>query len=137
MSRASANGAGHRSLADQLRGWPEERLTRLLRARPDLASPAPQDSSQLAARAATRASLARALDRLSHLELAVLDAVVVVGPATEDDVVGVVAADAAATTTALERLADLALVWQSTGGLRALTGVPRRCRPRGSAPAPA
>ena len=123
MSRASANGAGHRSLADQLRGWPEERLTRLLRARPDLASPAPQDSSQLAARAATRASLARALDRLSHLELAVLDAVVVVGPATEDDVVGVVAADAAATTTALERLADLALVWQSTGGLRALTGV--------------
>ncbi len=123
MSGASANGAGHRSLADQLRGWPEERLTRLLRARPDLATPAPQDSSQLASRAATRASLARALDRLSHLELAVLDAVVVVGPATDDEVVAAVAAEPAATTTALERLADLALVWHSTGGVRALTGV--------------
>ena len=93
MSGASANGAGHRSLADQLRGWPEDRLTRLLRARPDLATPAPQDSSQLASRAATRASLARALDRLSHLELAVLDAVVVVGPATDDEVVAAVAAE--------------------------------------------
>ena len=124
MSGASANGAGHRSLADQLRGWPEERLTRLLRARPDLATPAPQDSSQLASRAATRASLARALDRLSHLELAVLDAVVVVGPATDDERGRRGGRGRRQPRpTALERLADLALVWQSTGGLRALTGV--------------
>ena len=68
-----------RSLADQLRGWPDGSLVRLLSARPDLASPAPQDSSQLASRASTRASVVRALDQLTVLELTVLDAVVAVG----------------------------------------------------------
>src|SRR6478752_7227078 len=58
-----------RTLADQLRSWPDDRLVALLRARPDLATPAPQDSSQLASRAATRSSIHRALDGLDRLEL--------------------------------------------------------------------
>src|SRR5690349_23743699 len=60
-----------RSLADQLRSWPDERLVALLRARPDLATPAPQDSSQLASRAATRSSIDRKSTRLnsSHVEI--------------------------------------------------------------------
>ncbi|MGZ6793073.1 MAG: helicase-associated domain-containing protein, partial [Mycobacteriales bacterium] len=66
----------YRSLADQLRGWSDEQLARLLAARPDLTTPAPLDSAQLASRAATRSSLLRALDGLDLLSLAVLDALV-------------------------------------------------------------
>lgn len=65
-----------RSLADQFRAWSDEDLARLLEARPDLAVPAPQDSAQLASRAATRASALRAVDQLDVLGLTVLDAVV-------------------------------------------------------------
>ena len=116
-------GSGYRSLADQLRAWPAERLAALLTARPDLASPAPQDSGQLASRAATRASLLRALDQLSRPELVVLDAVVVLQHATAEQVEEVVNADPSTVRAALDRLLGLALVWESQAGLRALTGV--------------
>ena len=65
-----------RTLADQLRGWSDEQLSALLEARPDLATPAPHDSSQLAARVVVKASVLRALDGLDALELAVLQALV-------------------------------------------------------------
>lgn len=112
-----------RTLADQLRRWPDERLARLLRDRADLASPAPQNSAQLASRAAVRSSLLRAMDSLTHLELAVLDAVVVVGPCTVAALQEVVAAEPGSVTTAVQRLLDLALVWEAPDGVRALTGV--------------
>ena len=52
-----------RTLADQFRGWSDEQLSALLDARPDLSVPAPQDSSQLAARVATRPSVMRTCSR--------------------------------------------------------------------------
>ena len=112
-----------RTLAEQLRSWPDEWLAALLRSRPDLGTPAPQDTGQLAARAAVRASLLRAMDGLTRLELTVLEALAVLGPATSADVVGWVYADPARTEEALQRLLDLVLVWHAPDGLRTLTGV--------------
>ena len=112
-----------RTLADQLRTWPDERLVELLRERPDLATPAPQDSSQLASRAATRSSIHRALDALDRLELSVLDALMVAGQTTIDDVISTVFADEALVRRAVERLLDLALAWEAPGGIRALSGI--------------
>lgn len=114
---------GYRSLADQLRAWSDQQLSRLLVACPDLATPAPQDSGQLASRAATRASLTRALDQLTRVELCVLDALVVAGQTTPEELATLVRAAPDAVAAALSRLSDLALVWESPSGLRALSGV--------------
>ncbi len=138
-----ATSRGFRSLADQLRSWPDERLALLLTERPDLATPAPHDFGQLASRASLRTSLIRALDILTRLELFVLDALVVAGQTTPAELRSIVYADRPDVDAALERLQDLALAWESPGGVRPLTGVAEvltgdrsGLRPRSSEPPP-
>src|SRR5215471_18546295 len=63
------------SLADQLRRRSDADLGALLRARVDLAVPAPADFAALATRAQSRLSVARALEGLDQFGLEVLDAV--------------------------------------------------------------
>ena len=69
-------------MAEWLRTQDDAPLSALLRARPDLATPPPADTSVLATRAATRASVARACEDLDSFTLAVLDALVVAGADT-------------------------------------------------------
>ncbi len=118
------SGPGARTLADQLRGWSDERLAELLGARPDLATPTPQDTSQLASRAGTRASVLRAVDGLSLLDLTVLDAVVALGgTASADALRAVVNAAPEAVTRSLDLLRARALLWGEDDALRCLSVV--------------
>src|SRR5689334_1934441 len=119
---APAPGTPPRTLADQLRGWSDDALATLLRARPDLATPTPQDTSQLASRAGARASVLRAVDQLNRLELIVLDAVLALGgTASVAALHSVVHAEAAAVDAALDRVRGLALLWGDDDGMRALS----------------
>ncbi|HLN78154.1 MAG TPA: helicase C-terminal domain-containing protein [Nocardioidaceae bacterium] len=117
-----AESSAPRTLADQFRAWSDESLARLLEARPDLSVPAPQDSSQLASRASTRASVLRAVDELDVLELVVLDAAVALGGrAALADLQDHVNADPGSVAAAADRLYDRALLWGTPAELRIVT----------------
>ena len=116
-----------RSLADELRGWSDERLAALLQARPDLASPVPPDVGVLAARAGVRLSVLRALDLLDGFHLAVLDALVLLeGGTSYGDLLALVgdAATPAQVQAALDGLRELALVY-GTADLVRVSGAVR------------
>ena len=111
-----------RTLADQLRGWSDEQLSRLLRARPDLATPTPQDTSQLASRLGTRASVLRAVDQLTQLELTVVDALLALGgTASAAALRDSVHADPEHADAAVARIRELGLAWGTDDSLRALS----------------
>jgi hypothetical protein len=117
-----AESSSPRTLADQFRGWSDERLAHLLEARPDLAAPAPQDSTQLASRAGTRASTLRAVDQLDLFCLAVVDAVVALGGrASLGDLQRHVHAAPGSVTAAVETLVGRALLWGTSDELRAVS----------------
>lgn len=122
MMSSPQRDAPARTLADQLRRWPDSRLANLLRERPDLATPIPHDCAQLASKAASHDSIQHALDKLTRLELSVLDALLVAGQTRSAQAMSLVNAEPEATEVALLRLLDLALIWEAPNGLRALSG---------------
>ncbi|HWC22294.1 MAG TPA: helicase-associated domain-containing protein [Flexivirga sp.] len=104
-----------RSFADDLRARSDDQLRVLLTARPDLTRPAPGDLTSLAARAATRGSVQRALDGLSADHLRVLEAVLVGGSEAAPKLLS---ATKRAVQAACRSLWDRALLWRSPEGYR-------------------
>ncbi|MGK5639761.1 helicase C-terminal domain-containing protein [Streptomyces sp. URMC 126] len=119
-------GGGPRTLAEELRERPDAFLAELLRARPDLLNPVPGDLTQLATRAATRASVARALDRLDRFALQVAEALAVApDPCPYDRLAALMTGDeptdprvAAELPRAVAGLRRQALVWGGDDRLR-------------------
>jgi hypothetical protein len=103
-----------RSLADDLRERSDTELAVLLRARSDLVNPVPVDIAQLAARATTRASILRAIDRLDRFSLHVVDAIAVLPePVTQVAIGSLLGAPPSAVDHAVDELRAAAIVWGS------------------------
>jgi hypothetical protein len=112
-----------RTLADDLRGRSDEELATLLKLRPDLLTPVPTDVTSLVARATTRASVTRALERLDRFTLQVVDAFACLpDPTTYSDILALIT-DRDHLATAVHRLRSLALVWGPESSLRVVRTV--------------
>ncbi|MEU8348615.1 helicase-associated domain-containing protein [Streptomyces sp. NPDC048845] len=120
-----AAGAPPRTLAEELRTRPDTELAWLLRARPDLLSPVPNDVTQLATRAGTRASVVRALERLDRFALQTAEALAIApDPCPYDTLLALLTGDdeapdvAEALPSAVGTLRGQAIVWGGADRLR-------------------
>ncbi|MFF4743546.1 helicase C-terminal domain-containing protein [Streptomyces sp. NPDC001268] len=122
---ADRAGAPPRTLAEALRGRGDRGLAALLRARPDLLNPVPNDLTQLATRAGTRASVVRALERLDRFAQQTAQALAVaVEPTSYETLLALLSGDDGdpaverALPRALGVLREQALVWGDDDRLR-------------------
>lgn len=105
------------TLTEWLRERDDAALTRLLGARPDLATPVPADTSVLATRAGSRASVVRAAESLDTFTLTVLDGLLLCDadtrPVTLAEVSSMLGAKVPRKRVreAVATLTDLALAW--------------------------
>ncbi|WP_199552368.1 helicase C-terminal domain-containing protein [Streptomyces sp. N35] len=126
MSTESTAGAIPRTLAEELRQRDDASLGALLRARADLLNPVPNDLTQLATRAGTRASVVRALERLDTFALQTAEALAVApDPASYDQLKALLTGDGerhadteSALPVALGTLREQAVVWGGDDRLR-------------------
>ncbi|MGH8877198.1 MAG: helicase-associated domain-containing protein, partial [Stackebrandtia sp.] len=124
-----------RSLVATLRSFDDETLASLLRARPDLAVPAPADMEALALRSRTTASVSRALDGMDEFTLRILDGLRLIGSRDDDgpvasvELLATLTQDLAGADTAIGTLRGLALVWGTDEELRYPECVPEVCGP--------
>ena len=101
-----------RTLTEVVRALDAAELSELIRLRPDLAYPVPRDAADLATRAATPTSVARAIEALDAWRRLVAEALAALpDPATIDDVALLLQAEPANVTDAVAGLRRRALVW--------------------------
>ncbi|MGW0788365.1 helicase C-terminal domain-containing protein [Streptomyces sp. NPDC002911] len=141
-----------RTLAEALRARGDESLAGLLRARPDLLSPVPNDITQLATRAGTRASVVRALEHLDRFALQTAEALAVApDPAPYATLLALLTGDGqddgdgrddagaaitAALPAALTTLREQALVWGEDAGLHLVRTARELLAPSPQRPSP-
>ena len=113
-----------RTLAEALRTWDDAALGRLLQRRPDLAMPIPADTGQLAARATTNASAARAINRLDEFGVDLLESLSALPePVDLSALAAGVDQPVDVVRPRVTELLDLALVWGSEDDLRPIRAV--------------
>ncbi|WP_434591226.1 helicase-associated domain-containing protein [Streptomyces sp. A5-4] len=139
----SAPVSAPRTLAEALRPRSDASLAALLRARPDLLSPVPNDLSQLATRAATRASVVRALERLDRFTLQTAEALAVSpDPAPYETLRDLMTGDegdpriADAVPVAVATLREQALLWGANDRLRLVRTARELLAPSPTHPSP-
>ncbi|MFB7027581.1 MULTISPECIES: helicase-associated domain-containing protein [unclassified Streptomyces] len=125
VAEGTGAAAAPRTLAEALRARGDEGLAALLRARPDLLNPVPNDLTQLATRAGTRGSVVRALERLDRFALQTAEALAVApDPAPYPVLLALLTGDegdpviGAALPGAVALLREQALVWGEDDRLR-------------------
>ncbi|WNO73875.1 MULTISPECIES: helicase C-terminal domain-containing protein [unclassified Streptomyces] len=143
MGTMPEGSSSPRTLAEALRTRDDEELAALLRARPDLLNPVPNDVTQLATRAGTRASVVRALERLDRFALQTAEALAVApDPAPYKTLLALLSGDEgdpdveAALPRALGVLRGQALVWGGDDRLRLVRTARELLAPSPTRPSP-